>query len=192
MIPNLYFRYLQYKKASIIEPVFHHNAHDLLSLMALKARACFMIEDPEGCAVRHGEDYYGLGRLFEDLGHWDRCISCYEGALEEEIPLHLREEVRRRLSLILKRSGDRARAVQIWQSSVFGNGAEFDFFSCVELAKHKEHQEKDYEGAISIVQQALDRLALLDASSSEMRALGAEFQHRLHRLHCRLRGQRWY
>ncbi len=192
LIPSLYFRYLQYKNPSIIQPVFYHNAHDLLSLMALKARACFMLEDPEGCALRHGEDYYCLGRLFEDLGHWDRSISCYEGALEEELPPHLREEARRRLSLILKRSGDRPRAVQIWQGSVSGDGPEFDFFSCEELAKHKEHQEKDYEGALLIVQEALDRLALLDPSSPEVRALGVGFQHRLHRLQCRLRGERWY
>lgn len=192
LIPSLYFRYLQHKNPAIIEPVFSHNVRDLLSLMALKARACLMVEDPQGFDVEHGLDYYCLGKLFEDLGHWERGIACYECALRQELPIHVREEARHRLSLIWKRAGDRPRAVQIWQGSISRDGAEFDFFSCEELAKHKEHQEKDYKGAILIVQQALERLALPDLSSSEVRALRSSFQHRLHRLEHKLRGEKWY
>ena len=192
LIPSLYFRYLQHKNPAIIEPVFSHNVRDLLSLMALKARACLMVEDPEGFAVEHGLDYYCLGKLFEDLGHWERGIVCYECALQQELPRDLREEARRRLSLIWKRAGDRSRAVEIWQGSLGEDAAEFDFFSCEELAKHKEHQEKDYEGAILVVRQALERLAALDFPRSEVHALRSSFEYRLRRLEHKLRGERWY
>jgi len=192
LIPSLYFRYLQYPDPSLIEPVFSHNAHDLLSLMALKARACFAVENPEGCAIQHGEDYYCLGRIFEDLGHWERSIPCYECALHRGLPPHLRNEARRRLSLIHKRSGDRPRAVQIWQSSVAQDGSRFDPFSYEELAKHKEHREKDYEGAILIVERAIEQLARLGSPSSQAELLLRRFQHRLRRLQHKLRGERWY
>ena len=192
LIPSLYFRYLQHKNPAIIEPVFWHNVRDLLSLMALKARACLMVEDPQGFTVDHGLDYYSLGKLFEDLGRWERGIACYECALRQDLPRHLREEARRRLSLIWKRAGDRPRAVQIWEGSMGEDAAEFDFFSCEELAKHKEHRERDYEGAILIVRQALQRLAPLDRSSPGVRVLRASFEHRLHRLEHKLRGERWY
>jgi uncharacterized protein YprB with RNaseH-like and TPR domain len=194
LIPSFYFRYLRERKPSIMEPVFSHNAHDLLSLMALKARACLAVEDPVGGAIEQGVDFYCLGRLFEDSGHWDRSVSCYQKSLDQDqgLPFHLREEARRRLSLMLKRSGDRPRAVEIWQSSIAGGDSRFDFFSCVELAKHKEHQEKDYEGAILIVKQALERLSPLDPGLHEVRTLQESLQHRLHRLEHRLRGERWY
>ncbi|MDH7501063.1 MAG: ribonuclease H-like domain-containing protein, partial [candidate division NC10 bacterium] len=192
LIPSLYFRYLQYPDPSLVEPVFSHNALDLLSLMALKARACSAVEDPEGCAIQHGEDYYCLGRIFEDLGQWERSIPCYECALDRGLPAHLRNEARRRLSLILKRSGDRPRAVQIWQSSITQDGSRFDPFSYEELAKHKEHQERDYEGAILIVERAIEQLRTLASSSSEMEILLGRFRYRLRRLRHKLRGERWY
>jgi tetratricopeptide (TPR) repeat protein len=192
LIPSLYFRYLQHKNPAIIEPVFSHNVRDLLSLMALKARACLMVEDPQGFTVDHGLDYYSLGKLFEDLGRWERGIACFECALRQDLPRHLREEARRRLSLIWKRAGDRPRAVQIWEGSIGEDAAEFDFFSGEELAKHKEHQEKDYQGAILIVRQALQRLASLDPSFPGVRDLRASFEHRLCRLEHKLRGERWY
>jgi len=192
LIPSFYFRYLQRKDPAIVQPIFAHNARDLLALMALKARACCLIEDPQGCAIHHGEDYYCLGRIFEDLGHWDKSIPCYEGALDRGLPPHLWGEARRRLSLIHKRSGDRPRAVQIWQNSVAQDGSRFDFFSCEELAKHKEHQEKDYEGAILIVERAIERLEPRAPSSPVERILLGRFQHRLRRLQHKLRGERWY
>ena len=192
LIPNLYFRYLQCKDPAIVQPVFSHNVRDLLSLMALKARACCMIEDPQGFQIEHGLDYYCLAKLFEDLGHWERGIACYECALQQELPSHVREEARHRLSLIWKRAGDRPRAVRIWQDSIGEDAVGFDFFSCEELAKHKEHHEKDYQGAILIVNQALERLALLDFCSPPMKAVRTGFEHRLRRLQHKQRGERWY
>ena len=192
LIPSLYFRYLQHKDPAIVQPIFKHNVRDLLSLMALKARACGMIEDPNGFPIEHGQDYYCLGKLFEDLGRWERGVECYECALSQGLPSPLREEARRRLSLILKRCGDRPRAVQIWQGAIGGDGSGFDFFSCEELAKHKEHHEKDYQGAILIVNQALERLSQFARSPSLAKDLEARFQHRLRRLQHKLRGERWY
>ena len=190
LIPSVYFRYLQYKNPSIIQPVFDHNVHDLLSLMALKARACSMIEDPQGCALRHGEDYYCLGRLFEDLGQWERSISCYQFVLEGKTQVVLREEAQRRLSLIHKRLGDRRQAVAIWQGAM-GDGARFDPFPYEELAKHREHLEKDYEGALEIVNRALEGLGTKDLAQGFME-WQERFLHRQHRLQCKLRGKRWY
>jgi len=82
--------------------------------------------------------------------------------------------------------------VRIWQDSISGDGSGFDFFACEELAKHKEHHEKDYQGAILIVNQALEQLALLDFCSPPMKAVRTGFEHRLRRLQQKLRGERWY
>ena len=191
LIPGLYFRYLQHRKTSLLEPVFSHNVHDLLSLIALKARACRAVEKPEAWSLASGGELYGLGRIFEAQGRREHSLFCYQMSLRQGLPPHLRYEARRRLSLLLKRSGDRTRAAQIWESTVGEGGLGFDPFFYEELAKHKEHQEKDFQGAIAIVEQALEHLSRRAATSYRDLVWVQRFRHRLGRLRHKARGERW-
>ena len=76
-----------------------------------------------------------------------------------------------RLAQSYRKSGERDEAVRIWQGMIARR--EGGIAPYVELAKHYEHAEKDYQAAISVVRQALVRLAeptlFEDASVQEAR-----------------------
>ena len=62
-----------------------------------------------------------------------------------------------RLAQSYRRSGERAEAVRVWRGMIArreGGTAPY-----IELAKHYEHAEKNYDAALDVVRQAMIRLS---------------------------------
>lgn len=177
MVPQIYFDYLQTRDARPLSQVFYHNAQDILSLVTLSAYLARIGEDPFNGCLLHGEDFYSLGRFFERSKDLQAAQRAYEHALECPIDKAARQSNIKQLSFLYKRHGQRDRAIELWRAAL-GQG---ELYPYIELAKHYEHQERDYAQAIDLVQQALVILYHDEDIWSKQRELDA-LHHRLERL----------
>jgi uncharacterized protein YprB with RNaseH-like and TPR domain len=155
-IPSLYFDYLQTGDASKIYKVFYHNQMDILSMVALAGRIHLIYHDPQAAQPRKGVEHFALGRLFWEHRHPEKAISCFEVALKR-CDDNLSWEVMRWLSMAFKKTGQMAKAQSLWEEMVTWPYQK-DTFPYIELAKHYEHQLKDFEMAIVYVEKALEKI----------------------------------
>jgi hypothetical protein len=179
MVPQMYFQYLQDRDARPLSGVFYHNAQDILSLVTLAAYLADIGRDPFNGPLLHGEDFYCLGRLFENSGDYQGAIRAYEQALDAPIDEQSRLESIEKLSFLHKRLDNWPEAVQLWEEML--NAGEL--YPYVELAKYYEHRTKEYRTARDLVQDALSmtREARYADKWRKERDL-AELEHRLQRL----------
>ncbi len=173
-IPYYYFEYLQTGDGSKIHRVFYHNQMDILSMVALAGRIHLVYHDPQAARPRKGVEHFALGRLFWEHGHPEKAISCFEIALNR-CNEDLTWEVMRWLSVAFKKTGQSEKARSLWEEMASWPYKK-DTFPYIELAKYHEHRLKDFEGAISYVQKALEQVSGHQEREVEM------LQHRRLRL----------
>ncbi len=186
LIPQLYFQYLASQDARELEGVFYHNRLDVLSMITLMSTLAEAGADPRRC-LSHGADFYSLGKVYDELGDEVRALACYEQALGHSMTRITRERTLQRLSFLHKRLRRRDEAVRIWQTMVDEQSVG-SLFPYVELAKHYEHQERDFERARRLVMIALQMLCgnkWLGSSPKEQ----TELEHRLARLDTKIARQ---
>lgn len=155
-IPSLYFDYLQTRDGRRIHQVFYHNQMDILSMVALMGRIHLVYHDPRAAKPRRGIEHFALGRLFWEHGYPEKAISSFEIALKR-CEDALAWEVMRWLSMALKKTGQGEKACSLWEEMTTWPYPK-DNFPYTELAKYHEHRLKNYEKAMSYVDQALKRL----------------------------------
>ncbi|MCQ3936706.1 MAG: hypothetical protein DPW18_06625 [Chloroflexi bacterium] len=151
-IPWLYFDYLRSGDARPLGGVFYHNAMDVVAMAALLGHVSELLADPFNGRVEHGLDFIALGKLYEDLGHWDEAARLFERGLElihsggsglglEEADFGVAVK---RLSILQKKRGDLDRAVKLWEAAA-GKG---HIYAHIELAKYYEHKLRDVQASI--------------------------------------------
>jgi uncharacterized protein YprB with RNaseH-like and TPR domain len=170
-IPSLYFQYLRVGHIGHVLPVFEHNEHDLLTLMALTGHVGRILDSPDEADLQAAE-LFGLAKLYEDLGKYAESLRIYERGIALNPSDELRSVALRRLSLLYKYLQQRDEAVAIW-ASLAAEGTHL-MFPYLELAKHYEHRTKDYPAA--------ERYTLLAMERAYGAVEHAELQHRLVRV----------
>lgn len=150
-IPALYFRYVRTRRFRAVQPVFEHNALDVLSLVTLQAHLCDLFG---GSGARGAEDRLALGRACEADGLTGEAIVNYRAALEIGLGPALQHECERRLSLLLRRLGRWEEAVELWEA-VAARPRNPQLYAFIELAKYHERTARDYCSAIEYARQAL-------------------------------------
>ena len=182
MIPTLYFEYERTGNAAPLQPVFTHNAIDILSMVSLTARMAQQFAEPETAGVVHGADWYSLGRCFENLGWADQAERAYRRALTAPCAPTIRRRALENLSFLYKRRAMWGQAIEIWRDSVDA-GIANQLYPYEELAKYYEHRQREYEPAIQLVREAIRRIEARDLQphGSRVKSL-AELRHRLARL----------
>ena len=163
-VPERFFSYLKTGDFALLDDVLEHNEQDIVSLQNLLCHMCRMYEHPD--QLRFDEDVYSMGVALDRFRHTEEARRCYELAGGE---MHAASQ--ERLASSYRRAGERQEAVRIWQEMIARR--EGGITPYVELAKHYEHAEKDYQAALNVVRQALIRLAeptlFEDASVQEAR-----------------------
>jgi uncharacterized protein YprB with RNaseH-like and TPR domain len=170
-IPSLYFQYLRAGHIGHILPVFEHNEHDLLTLVALTGHVGRILDEPDQADL-HAAELFGLGKLYEDLGNFADSLRMYERGLRLEPSPHLRGMALRRLSYLYKHLQQRDEAVAIWAR--LAEEETLLMFPYLELAKHYEHHAKDFPSAEKYALMAWERAGNVVERS--------EVEHRLRRL----------
>jgi uncharacterized protein YprB with RNaseH-like and TPR domain len=177
-VPFLYFNYLRTRDARPLGGVFYHNAMDVVAMAALLAHMNETLENPYNGKVQHGLDFIALGKLFEDLGHWDEAARLFERGLESDLTESDFSLVVKRLSALQKKRGDLGRAVSLWKEAA----KQGYLYAFIELAKYYEHRERDVKSAIKWTRSAMQRLEKIDQPAYMHRFWVSEIEHRMERL----------
>ena len=183
-IPWLYFDYLRTGDARQLGGVFYHNAMDVVAMAALLSHINNMLETPYQGHVQYGLDFVALGKLFEDLGHWDEAARLFERGLEAgaEAGYGFTESdfgvAVKRLSILQKKRGDLNEALRLWEDAA----ARGHLYAFVELAKHHEHKSRDIKTALKWTKSAMKCAQSTDMPDYIRKHWLDEISHRMERL----------
>ncbi len=172
LVPEIYFRYLKTKDARALKQVFEHNLQDILSLVALVSRMCFLVEDPLN-NTKYGMDIFSIGKMFDEEKRYEQSTHYYTEALKHNLAEKETLEILRLASFAYKRQGKWEEAEKIWKKTI-ERSPEFIYYPYEELAKYYEHHLRDYQKAEVVVEEALNMV--------ENIFLREKLQYRLNRI----------
>ncbi len=176
-IPGIYFDYLRTGDASGLQPVFYHNALDILTLAALTLELARMPADATADRAVPGLDLFSLSRIFDRAGAFEESMRTCRQALSTGLPQSVEARALKQLASQHKRQRKYELAVEFWVE-LTRRDPEFALDACEELAIYYEHRERNLSAALAFTEAALERLR---ESSSRGADLG-RFTHRLARL----------
>jgi uncharacterized protein len=183
-IPGLYFDYVRRGRCEPLREVFAHNAEDVLSMVALLGLFGAVCDAPTQHA--HRVDTIALLRIFTQAGLAAEAAGWCNASLDRVPPVE-RRGLLWEMALLLRRAGDRDGAVGLWQQLASETGP-WALAAQVELAKHYEHQRRDYLAATRATEAAL--AALTVAPWPVPPTQRQELERRLGRLYFRLQRDR--
>ncbi len=167
-IPGIYFDYLRTGDARGLQPVFYHNALDIITLAALTAELARLIgaelspgDQSSLAECVHSLDLFSLSRIFERTGDTERSVSVCRRALDSGLPAPFEPRALWHLAAQHKRRREYDLAVEIWEE--IARRQSMWFVEALEqLAIHAEHRRRDAGAAIQFTERAL---AWLDEKS---------------------------
>jgi len=177
-IPWLYFDYLRTQDARPLGGVFYHNAMDVVAMAALLGHINELLADPYNGRVEHGLDFIALGKLYEDLNHWDEAARLFERGLELGLDESDFGVAVKRLSILQKKRGDVDQALRLWEQAA----EKGHIYAHVELAKYFEHQKRDAKTSLMWAQSARKEAERADLPVYIRKHWLDEIDHRLARL----------
>jgi uncharacterized protein YprB with RNaseH-like and TPR domain len=177
-IPWLYFDYLRTGDARPLGGVFYHNAMDVVAMAALLAHMNDMLQNPYEGKVQHGLDFVALGKLFEDLGHWDEAARLFERGLESQLDEADFGLAVKRLSILQKKRGDMGEAIRLWEAAAERG----HLYAFIELAKHYEHKKRDVKSALKWTKSAMKCAEQVDLPVYMRKFWITEIERRMERL----------
>jgi hypothetical protein len=187
-IPAVYHSFLRGGPAAPVRVVARHNAEDVVTLGRILAH---LERGYAGSEVRRWAppgDLVRLARLFRHEGRIDEAVACLEMAGapidggDPDVALATVE-----LARLLRRCGRLAEAGVAWSRLVTSPGP-LAGLGWIELAKEREHRERDLAGAWAATDEALLALCRSRGHGNAMqrRALEADLAKRRARLARRL------
>ncbi len=151
-IPNLYFDYLRRRDARPLEPVFFHNAIDILSLACLTAVVPQAFREP--ARLTHGAELAGLARWFCNEDRLEEAAVLMRLALKRPMSDALVWETLWRLADSERKLHREAAAVAAW-SELASVRNPFQGKALERLAMHYERTEKNPAMALECTHAAL-------------------------------------
>jgi uncharacterized protein len=173
MIPYVYFEYLRSREAHRLVPIFHHNAMDILTLACLMAIVpiAFRSADSESLArvgVRRGEDIVGVARWLLAAEQHEHALTLFKCAVEAGLPDSILFRVLWHVALLEKKLQRPHAAVPVF-TEIAGCRNDYRVRALEELAKHYEHEEKNYGVALEFTNEALQYAPSSALSQRKMR-----------------------
>jgi hypothetical protein len=157
MIPRLYFDYLRglsAQRPAPLEPVFEHNALDIVSLACLTAIVPWAFRDPLQAALRHGAEWVALGRWLRQAGKLEQAVE----ALRRGVAGNLADELLFRtlwdIAGLERKLGRHHAALAVWTDLAAARNPH-RVAALEQLARHYEHRERNYAMALEFTSLAL-------------------------------------
>jgi uncharacterized protein len=173
LIPGAYVDYLRFANSSLIQKVIHHNQWDIVSLAVLTARACRMLSEEELSA----EEHFSLSLLYERQKDFVRAIH------HQRIALRMEPRSRRSILLALARNLRRMKDHEQMKwllKYLQDQPVENDL--CKQLCIICEHDLKDFELAVRLMEAPLQKLQKFQLLASKSRSELEEWNRRHNRL----------
>jgi hypothetical protein len=156
-IPAIYFDYLRSGDARGLQPVFYHNALDVVTLAALTVELARALGDGGAEALGSPLDLFSLSRILGTAGAKEKSISACRQALEAGLPQQVESLALKHLAAELKRKRQHESAVDLWLE-LSRRETPFALEALEELAIHYEHHLHDLPQALEFALAALARL----------------------------------
>jgi hypothetical protein len=193
-IPGIYFDYLRTGDARGLQPVFYHNALDIITLAAVTVELARAIGDSGVATLDSPLDLFSLSRIYETAGSREQSLETCQRALSSGLPEEIEARALRQLALQYKRQRRHEMAVEVWLELTRSRhaGSPLALAAFEELAIHYEHHRRDPKGALEFTLAALEWLreygpprsiGVLPASPTPH---AARLTHRLERLQRKL------
>jgi hypothetical protein len=174
-IPGIYFDYLRTGDARGLQPVFYHNALDIMTLAAVTVELARAIGDAG--TLDSPVDLFSLSRIFEVAGSREQSVATCQRALSGGLPEEIEARALHHLALQHKRQGHHELAVETWLE-LTRRASPLALEAFEELAIHYEHRQRDPQSAMEFTLTALERLREQPSLPSHAQ----RFTHRLQRL----------
>lgn len=167
--PIYYMNYLAEGNPAFLKGIFRHNRWDLLTLISLLIYLGKLIQQEESFLLLEEEELFRLGQWFDRIHLPHLAEAAFSDLLER--PAAKRTPFLHAVAIYYKKKGAYEKAVSIWKESISTRAASYSLEPYIELAKYYEHQEKDYETALLLTEEAyaktLSRRALLRGVEGE-------------------------
>jgi len=153
LIPQLYFEFMRKRQAFLLRNVLEHNFHDIVNMVLLTARMGRICEAPSQELVE-ADDLYSYARYLFKGGYFPETIEL-ANYLTETYGQASRWFSRARYlaAMAMKKLGDRPSSKRELQE-LFDQNV-FHPTVVEELAKVLEHEDKDFELALAVVDSGL-------------------------------------
>ena len=112
-IPAIYFDYLRSGDARGLQPVFYHNALDIITLAAITVQLARAIGDAG--SLDSAVDLFSLSRMLEFTGSRERSVATCQRALMAGLPVEIEARALHQLALQYKRQQQHELAVETWR-----------------------------------------------------------------------------
>jgi uncharacterized protein YprB with RNaseH-like and TPR domain len=175
-IPQIYFDYLRSGNAQALQPVFFHNALDIVTLAALTVELARALSDESSLAAS-SLDLFSLSRILDRARVTDRSSAACRQALARGLPESLEARALWQLASQHKRRREHEKAVELW-NQLTRREEPLALKALEELAIYYEHRRRDAVTALVFTTAALDRL--------RERSPGVSYRQRFARRHARL------
>ena len=185
-IPGIYFEYLRTGDARGLQPVFYHNALDIVTLAALMVELAKAVGEGGADQEMPSLDLFSLSRIFDRAGVRDQSVATCQRALSAGLPEAVRTRALWHLASHLKRHRQYQEAAEIW-IELARREESFAIDALEELAIYHEHRRGDFANALRFVETAIERLqsdrgAGLNPAPTQKSNSVDRFAHRLERL----------
>jgi len=176
-IPEIYFDYLRTGNAQGLQPVFYHNALDVVTLAALVVELARILGDADHRTVTSSLDLFSLSRMLERARATERSVATCQQALAKGLPECIEAQALWQLAAQHKRQRQHDLAVELW-NELARREAPFAIRALEELAIYYEHRCRDAATALEFTAVAIERLR----QGSARRPHLERFARRLERL----------
>jgi len=174
-IPGIYFDYLRSGDARGLQPVFYHNALDIMTLAAITVELARAMGD--STTIDSPVDLFSLSRMFEFAGSREQSVETCQQALTRGLPEEIEARALHQLALQYKRQSQHELAVETWRE-LSRRPSPLALEAFEELAIHYEHRERNPQTAMEFTLAALERLREPPSPTRDTE----RFNHRLERL----------
>ncbi|ACZ41911.1 exonuclease-like protein [Thermobaculum terrenum ATCC BAA-798] len=183
LIPEMYALYLLQGNPEIIDLILDHNKYDLLALTGITLLACQLYNNGYKLQSLYPLDAYSLGKIYESNGEYEKALIVYNYSLSYTLPRHIQLDICRRLSSIIRGMAQKSDLIVALHNIALHSDNKSALI-LEELAKHYEHEERNYYKALEMVQTAITIAASDCCLHTNLRRL----RKRLNRLQSKIDG----
>jgi len=156
-IPAIYFDYLRSGDARGLQPVFYHNALDVVSLAALTVELARTLGEGGAESLDSPLDLFSLSRILGSAGSKEKSITTCRQALAGGLPQQIESLALKHLAAEFKRQRRHESAVEFWLE-LSRREPPLAVDALEELAMHYEHRLRNLEQALEFTLVALAHL----------------------------------
>jgi hypothetical protein len=177
-IPQRYFDWLRRRDPRLLADIFEHNRLDVISMATLTAHLVEILTAHALAPYTHTDDYLAAARLLLTRANTPGAQKILD-IFHDQTCSDFSSQSKKKLAQLYKRTGRMDEAAQIWRQMAICEPVEF--YAVSELAKYREHHERDYDQAKALVEGALAGNNIFSEDERE------SLTHRLKRLKARLK-----